>query len=196
MGWTVSWDWCLTNSNYWVCYVPMQNQNSTLIMATGWLFPKDLYMMTSTNENIFRVTGPLCGECAGHRWIPRTKVSGVELWCFLLSVPWINGWVNNREAGDWRHHCTHYDIIVMNCPNTGCVVAEEQGGWMDGWMDGWMEGGREGGRERQMGRISKYKTQIQMFRWREFSIPFSLGKWRQNLAENLRKINEIMKKRW
>ena len=32
---------------------------------------------------------------------------------FLWSVPWINGWVNNREAGDLRCHCTHYDIIVM-----------------------------------------------------------------------------------
>ena len=25
-----------------------------------------------------------------------------------------NGWVNNREAGDLRRHCTHYDIIVMS----------------------------------------------------------------------------------
>ena len=30
-------------------------------------------MMTSSNGNIFRVTGPLCGEFTGHRWIPRTK---------------------------------------------------------------------------------------------------------------------------
>ena len=25
----------------------------------------------------------------------------------------INGWVNNREAGDLRHHRAHYDVIVM-----------------------------------------------------------------------------------
>ena len=37
--------------------------------------------------SIFRVTGPLCGEFTGHRWIPRTKVSEAELWCFLWSVP-------------------------------------------------------------------------------------------------------------
>ena len=30
-------------------------------------------MMTSSNGNIFRVTGPLCGEFTGHRWIPSTK---------------------------------------------------------------------------------------------------------------------------
>ena len=30
-------------------------------------------MMTSSNGNIFRVTGPLCGEITCHRWIPLTK---------------------------------------------------------------------------------------------------------------------------
>ena len=31
------------------------------------------YMMTSSNGNIFCVTGPLYGEFTGHMWIPRTK---------------------------------------------------------------------------------------------------------------------------
>ena len=44
------------------------------------------YMMTSSNGNIFRVTGPLCREFTGQRWIPRTKASDAELWCFLWSV--------------------------------------------------------------------------------------------------------------
>ena len=26
---------------------------------------------------------------------------------------WINAWVNNRETGDLRRHCAHYDAIVM-----------------------------------------------------------------------------------
>ena len=43
-------------------------------------------MMTSTNGNIFRVTGPLCAEFTGLRWIPRTKASDAELWCFLWSA--------------------------------------------------------------------------------------------------------------
>ena len=37
-------------------------------------------MMTSSNGNIFRVTGHLCGEFTGLRWIPHTKPSGAELW--------------------------------------------------------------------------------------------------------------------
>ena len=27
---------------------------------------------------------------------------------------WINGWVNNHEAGDLRRYCTHYDVTVMS----------------------------------------------------------------------------------
>ena len=33
---------------------------------------------------------------------------------FHLSCVWINGWVNNREAGDLRRHHGHYDVNVMN----------------------------------------------------------------------------------
>ena len=44
-------------------------------------------MMTSSNGNIFRVTGLLHGEFTGHWWIPLTKASGAELWCFLWSAP-------------------------------------------------------------------------------------------------------------
>ena len=40
-------------------------------------------MMTSSNGNIFRVTGHLCGEFSGHRWIPYTKASGSEFYVFF-----------------------------------------------------------------------------------------------------------------
>ena len=43
-------------------------------------------IMTSSNGNIFRVTGPLCGEFTGHRWIAHTKASDAELWCFVWSA--------------------------------------------------------------------------------------------------------------
>ena len=32
---------------------------------------------------------------------------------FSLICAWINGWVNNREAGELRRHRTHYDVTVM-----------------------------------------------------------------------------------
>ena len=68
--------------------------------------------MTSSNGNIFCVTGPLCGEFTCHRWIPLTK-GCVGVWVSSLIYAWINGWVNNREAGDLRRHRAHYDVTVM-----------------------------------------------------------------------------------
>ena len=44
-------------------------------------------MMTSSNGNIFRVTGHLSGEFTVHRWIPHTKARDAELWCFIWSEP-------------------------------------------------------------------------------------------------------------
>ena len=33
---------------------------------------------------------------------------------FSLIYVWINDWVNNRDAGEFRRHRGHYDVIVMN----------------------------------------------------------------------------------
>ena len=51
------------------------------------VFDKGANMMTSSNGNIFRVIGPLWGESTGHRWIPLTKASDAEPWCFLWRAP-------------------------------------------------------------------------------------------------------------
>ena len=32
---------------------------------------------------------------------------------FTLICVWINGWVNDREAGDLRRYRAHYDVTVM-----------------------------------------------------------------------------------
>ena len=32
---------------------------------------------------------------------------------FSLICTWINGWVNNRKAGDFRRYRVHYDVTVM-----------------------------------------------------------------------------------
>ena len=45
-----------------------------------------ILMMTSPCGKNFRVTGPLCRECTGDRWIPLTMASDSELWCFLWSA--------------------------------------------------------------------------------------------------------------
>ena len=47
----------------------------------------DENMMTSSNANICRVTGHLCGEFTSHRWLPQIKASDPELRCFVWSMP-------------------------------------------------------------------------------------------------------------
>ena len=59
--------------------------------------------MTSSNGNIFRVTGHLCP----HKGQWRGSL------VFSLIYLWINGWVNNREAGDLRRCRTHYDVSAI-----------------------------------------------------------------------------------
>ena len=77
--------------------------NDRIWPYTVFLVP--LGMMTSSHGNIFRVTGPLCGEFTQR---PVTRSFDV----FFICV-WINGWVNNCEAGNLRRHRGHYDVNVM-----------------------------------------------------------------------------------
>ena len=60
-----------------------------------------------------------------HWWNPRTKASDAELWC-LLCCAWINGRVNNHEAGDSRRHRPHYDVTVMDCVTADTTTAAHQ----------------------------------------------------------------------
>ena len=50
-----------------------------------------------------------------HRWPLNSPHKGQ--WhgalTFSLICDWINGWVNNGEAGDLRRHRAHYDVTVM-----------------------------------------------------------------------------------
>ena len=62
-------------------------------------------------EIFSRFTGLLCGESTGHRCIPLTKANYGLM--FYLICTWTNGWVNNRDASDLRHHRTHYDATVI-----------------------------------------------------------------------------------
>ena len=68
-------------------------------------------MMTSSNGNIFRVTGPLCGEFSGLRWIPRTKASDAELFFAFFDLHLIkrlrkhswDWWFETLSRSLWRH---------------------------------------------------------------------------------------------
>ena len=72
-------------------------------------------IVTSSHDDViewkyFRVTGHLCGEFTSLRWIPHTKASDTELWCFLWSAPneqlskhsW-GWWLETTSSPLWRH---------------------------------------------------------------------------------------------
>ena len=63
-------------------------------------------------DDIYRVTGHLCGEFIGPGEFPH-KVRWRGALMFSLICARINGWVNNRETVDLRRHRAHYDVNVM-----------------------------------------------------------------------------------
>ena len=93
-------------------------------------------MMTSSNGNIFRVTGHLCGKFTGPRWISRTKASDASFDVFfdlrlnkrLSKQPW--GWWFETPAWSlWRHrndiwpmHCVICEINFLRYTNSYWVV--------------------------------------------------------------------------
>ena len=120
---TVSWTvWSHQQSYEIGCNCKKTGPNTIMLMtaillyrhgylALGWIATTNPdVMMTSSNGNIFRVTGHLCGEFTGHRWIPRTKASGAEIWCFLdlrpnkrLSKQSWGWWFETLLRPLWRH---------------------------------------------------------------------------------------------
>ena len=58
----------------------------------------------------------LLATCAGNSLVPGefpAQRPVTRSFDAFFDLVWINGWVNNREAGDLRRYRAHYDIIVM-----------------------------------------------------------------------------------
>ena len=98
-----------------VCWLSNQTVNKDCAVVNY----NESTMMTSWNENVFRVTGHLCGEFSGHRWFPRT---GLGALMFSLICVWINDWVNKREAGDLRRYRAHCDVSVMQWTSLMSII--------------------------------------------------------------------------
>ena len=95
-------------------------------LHSGWL----LFMMTSSDGNIFHVTGHLCGEFTGPRWIPRTKASrkaSFDIFFDLrsnkrLSKQWRSWWFETQSCPLWRHR----NVTRVSAP--GCPGKIDPGG--------------------------------------------------------------------
>ena len=70
-------------------------------------------MVTSSNRNISALlalcagNSPVIGKYTTQRQVTRS----FDVLFFIFA--WINGWVNNREAGDLRRRHARYDVIAM-----------------------------------------------------------------------------------
>ena len=89
------------------CLSSYSMQTGAIVTSTNMSEISEI-MMTSPNGNIFRVTGSLCGEL-------NSPHKGQWRGALMLSMicVWINGWVNNHEAGDLRRYRTYYNVTVM-----------------------------------------------------------------------------------
>ena len=81
------------------------------------------HMMTSSNGNIFRVTGPLCGEFTGPGEFPAQRPVTRSFDVFfdtrlnkrLSKQPW-GWWFETPEWSLWRHHNDFMiDVIIQPC---------------------------------------------------------------------------------
>ena len=92
---------------------PQDNKSILIqVLASCWRVTESI-MMTSPNGNIFRPSA-LLALCAGNSPVNSPHKGQ---WRGALMFPmiwvWIDGSVNNREAGDLRRQRAHNDAIVM-----------------------------------------------------------------------------------
>ena len=120
----------ITQGTYTVLLEPRENA------TTWWNWSHCSIMMTSWNGNIFRFTGHLCREFTGPRWIPRTKASDSEPWCFFYlrlnkrsskqSRGW---WFETPSRPLWRHR----NDSRVSCYDTGRSLSQCKDGLSQVW---------------------------------------------------------------
>ena len=84
-----------------------KSQYVSFLNEVRWLH---MVMITSSNGNIFCVTGPLFEEFTGPRWFPLTKASDANFDVFFdlcpnkrLSKQWWGWWFETQSRSLWRH---------------------------------------------------------------------------------------------
>ena len=107
----VQWSWCWRNGcsagqSHW----PMGAFWSNFINVALCIFCK-----TSWWRHQMETFSALLALCGIHRSSVNSPHKGQWRGALVFSLigAWINGWVNNREAGDLGRHRTHYGVTVM-----------------------------------------------------------------------------------
>ena len=97
------------------------------------IWPPAYFMMTSSNGNIFRVTGHLCGEFTGPGEFPaqRPVTRSFDVFFDLrpnrrLSKQWWGWWFNKPLHPLWRHGNVNMSDSAMNSPPGQSILPPNQ----------------------------------------------------------------------
>ena len=129
--------------------------------------------MTSSNGNIFRVTGHLCGEFTGLRWIPHTKASDADLWCFLIIryCPCAN---EHDDVIKWKHFPRYWPFVrgihrsPVNSPHKGQWRGSLMFSLICAWINRWVNNGEAGDLRRYR---THYDVIVMVYHGRQTSVP-------------------------
>ena len=97
-----------------ICLIKQDNVIVASHLATQWAKASGMFVLWWRHQMetfsallaICAGNSPVTGEFTAQRPVTRALMLSL-IWA------WINGWVNNREAGDLRRHRAHYDVIIM-----------------------------------------------------------------------------------
>ena len=94
--------------------VVLSLENLTKVVKVG-LLPCTILYKSSCWRHQMETFSALLAICAGNSPVTgEFPAQRPVKWSFDVFFDlWINGWVNNGEAGDLRCHCTHYDDTEM-----------------------------------------------------------------------------------
>ena len=98
-----------------VRYILSHARNITPLSFTTGIF-KVIFMATPWWRYQMDTFSALLALCAGNSPVTgefphKGKWRGALMFSFICV--WVNGWINNSEAGVLRRHPAHYDVIVM-----------------------------------------------------------------------------------
>ena len=85
----------------------------SLYKLTIQVFARALSMMASSNGKKIRITGRLWGDPPVTDGFPSQRPATRSFDAFFDLRLKKNSWTYNRDSGDLRRHCAHYDVTVM-----------------------------------------------------------------------------------
>ena len=127
--WIYSWDKIYAYTIIWLhMIIIILFSEETMKDTRARESAANCYMMTSSNGNIFRVTGPLCGEFTGHRVHYEVTVVKASMMHSYHKPNWEMKYYPCRFWKDvktwWRHQMETFSALLAICAGNSPVPGE------------------------------------------------------------------------